>query len=173
MGTLGDIVFALCALVCVTAAIGVVIQKNPVYSVVCLLPFFLGMTALLVLLQNTFLAAVLMIVYGGAILVLFLFVLMLINLSPEQLRADYSPWTYGLSALGVGMLAGAIAVFSRLGTNGDLGRPFAAVPLEGTFGSLNSLSRPLFQQFVVPFELISVLIVVAIVGAVLLTKKRI
>src|SRR5260221_3905472 len=120
-----DFLFTISAVVCIASAILIVSQKNPVYSVVYMLPFFLGMTALFVLLQATFLAAIQMIVYGGAILVVFLFVIMLINLKPEELRDDWSWSSYILPALGVGLLCGAFAVFIQHGTSGEMEQAFA------------------------------------------------
>src|SRR3954465_11432960 len=105
-----DFVFILAGAVCPFAALKIVSQKNPVYSVVYMLPFFLGMTTLFVLIQATFLAAIQMIVYGGAILVVFLFVIMLINLKPEELKDDSSTVTWTLTTLGAAMLWGAITV---------------------------------------------------------------
>ncbi|MCY3018956.1 MAG: NADH-quinone oxidoreductase subunit J [Planctomycetota bacterium] len=172
MAKLPDIIFLVSALVCVASAVAIVSRKNPVYSVVYMLPLFLGMTTIFVLLQATFLAAVQMIVYGGAILVLFLFVLMLINLKPEELRDDFSLVPRVLTTLGAAMLAGVIAVFARRGSTDGLHHAFAR-DVDAAFGSVGSLATPLFKELVVPFELASVLIVVAIVGAVLLAKKKV
>ena len=185
-----DFVFIVAAVVCALSALAIVSQKNPVYSVVYMLPFFLGMTTLFVLLQATFLAAIQMIVYGGAILVVFLFVIMLINLKPEELKDDFSaiPWT--LTTIGAAMLGAAITVFVRRGVEptvashvvdaagtsqqvaDNLNTAFA-LPLDPSFGTVNSIAAPLFKNQVVPFELASVLIVVAILGAVLLSKKKV
>src|SRR5437773_4132413 len=110
-----DVAFILSAIVCVLSAAAIVSRKNPVYSVVFMLPFFLGMTTLFVLLNATFLAAIQMIVYGGAILVVFLFVIMLINLKPEELREDFSVKSWFLSCLGAGLLAATLALFVHRG----------------------------------------------------------
>src|SRR5437764_6886287 len=121
-----DFVFIVAGAVCAFSALAIVSQKNPVYSVVYMLPFFLGMTTLFVLLQATFLAAIQMIVYGGAILVVFLFVIMLINLRPEELRDDFSLSSYVFPAFAVGMLGGALLVFIQRGTTGAMETAFAA-----------------------------------------------
>jgi len=167
-----DAVFAVCAAVCTVSAVAAVSRRNPVYAVVFMLPFFLGMTTLFVLLQAPFVAAVQMIVYGGAILVLFLFVLMLINLRPEELRDVFAPWPWALTAFAAALLAGVLAVFTRAGVSAELSRAFKSQTAEG-FGSVASLGGPLLRQLLVPFELVSLLIVVAILGAVLLSKKRV
>jgi NADH-quinone oxidoreductase subunit J len=170
--THADAIVVVSAIVCTVSAVAAVSRKNPVYSVVFMLPFFLGMTTIFVLLEAPFLAAVQMIVYGGAILVLFLFVLMLINLKPEELHDDFAPWPWALTAFAAALLAGVVAVFSRAGASAGQSEAFksAAGP---EFGSVASLAEPLLKQLLVPFELVSVLIVVAVFGAVLLSKKRI
>lgn len=183
-----DIVFAFSAIVCLITALCIVSRKNPVYSVVYMLPFFLGMTVIFILLQATFLAAIQMIVYGGAILVVFLFVIMLINLQPDEIKDDFNFFPYALSAAAASALAAVFLLFVRHGMTDDLqngfsspvGGPKAAMaahladPTKTTvFGSIGDIAIPLFKSHAVPFELASILIVVAILGAVLLSKKRV
>lgn len=183
-----DVVFILSGLLCLGSACTIVTRKNPVYSVIFMLPFFLGMTILFILLSAPFLAAMQMMVYGGAILVVFLFVIMLINLRPEEIKDDFSLWTYTPAAAVGGVLGGLILSFVRHGIPDgspldkafretasndrlmlDLGMGGVAPPL----GSIESISIPMFKQYVVPFELVSILIVVAVLGAVILAKKRV
>jgi len=168
-----DVVFLLCAAVMVLSACAIVTRKNPVYSVICMLPFMLGMSLLFALLQAPFLAAMQLMVYGGAILVVFLFVIMLINLRPEELKDDFDIFGYFVPVLGVAILAGLVAACGMLDTNkgSRLDKGFAS-EVDGKFGSIADLSGPLFKTWVVPFELVSVLIVVAILGAVVLAKKK-
>ncbi len=191
-----DLVFLVVSAVCVGSALAIVWQKNPVYSVVYMLPLFLGLTTIFVMLQAPFLAAIQMIVYGGAILVLFLFVIMLINMRPEELRDDFSFWPWALTTFGAAALFGVIYDFVHRGVPemvvkqgvegappGDLSTAFATpIPdiaataiqkVPESFGSVGSIAHPLFNNFLVPFELTSLLIVVAMLGAVLLSKKRI
>lgn len=172
-----DFAFIVAAVVCVLSGATIVSRKNPVYSVVFMLPFFLAMTTLFVLLDATFLASIQMIVYGGAILVVFLFVIMLINLRPEELREDFSMVSWFLSCLGAGFLAAVIALFVQRGTTADMEIKFASKVVErvngSIFGSIENLAYPLFEKQMIPFELASVLIVVATLGAVLLSKKKI
>jgi len=171
---MADIVFFIAAFVCILTALMIVSQKNPVYSVVYMLPFFVGMTSIFVMLSATFLAAIQMIVYGGAILVVFLFVIMLINLKPEELRDDFAvaPWLYS-SIISV-LLFGVIFLQVAHGVTPLMEQRFAGALPEGrVFGSVESIAMPLFRQQMIPFELASVLIVVAILGAVLLSKKKV
>lgn len=175
--TLADVVFLVCAVVCAVSALASVSRKNPVYSVVYMLPFCLGLTALFAMLQATFLAAIQMIVYGGAILVLFLVVLMLMNLKPEELKDDFAAFPYALTALAAAMLGGVLAVFVRHGVSAGLeeafAKPASAPGFDPDFGSIRNLAGPLFRQQLVPFELVSVLLGAAIVGAVLLARKKV
>ena len=179
-----DIIFVISAAVCILSAILIVSQRNPVYSVVYMLPFFLGMTMIFVLLQAPFLAAIQMIVYGGAILVVFLFVIMLINLKPEELRDDFALMPYLASIVGILLLGVGIGLLAKSGATSAMETAFAApvetAPLPGVlanahiplFGSAESLAGPLFRQHLIPFELASILIVVAMLGAVLLSKRK-
>jgi NADH-quinone oxidoreductase subunit J len=173
-----DIVFLISAAVCILSAILIVSQRNPVYSVVYMLPFFLGMTMIFVLLQATFLAAIQMIVYGGAILVVFLFVIMLINLKPEELRDDFALAPYLAAIVAILLLGMGIGLLAKSGATPTMEAAFSSeivhandhVPI---FGSAESLAGPLFHQHLIPFELASILIVVAMLGAVLLSKRKI
>lgn len=181
-----DVAFILAAVVCVLSGAAIVSRKNPVYSVVFMLPFFLGMTTLFVLLNAAFLASIQMIVYGGAILVVFLFVIMLINLRPEDLREDFSVVSWFLSCVGAGLLAAVLALFAHKGTTSDMESSFAKAGITKTesgevvtrsnktvLGSVENVAYPMFEKQMVPFELASFLIVVATLGAVLLSKKRV
>lgn len=186
--TFVDIVFLASASVCLISALLMVTQRNPVYSVVYMLPLFLGMTTIFWLLSATFLAAMQMMVYGGAILVVFLFVIMLINLRPDEIKDDFGWLSWGLPGGAAGVLWGIIsgyvlqaaeasskvAVFN--GKTESLTSAFL-IPVaerEGhVFGSIENIAMPLFKQYVVPFEVASILICVAILGAVLLSKRRI
>jgi NADH-quinone oxidoreductase subunit J len=173
-----DIVFVISAAVCILSAILIVSQRNPVYSVVYMLPFFLAMTMIFVLLQAPFFAAIQMIVYGGAILVVFLFVIMLINLKPEELRDDFSLWPYIASLLGIVLLGFGIGMLAKSGATPSLETAFASEIAHANekapiFGAAESLAGPLFRQHLIPFELASILIVVAMLGAVLLSKRKV
>jgi NADH-quinone oxidoreductase subunit J len=185
-----DVAFIIAAIISAFSGAALVTRKNPVYSVVFMLPFFLAMTTLFVLLQATFLAAIQMIVYGGAILVVFLFVIMLINLKPDELRDDFSLGSYFWSSLGAGLLAAVLALFAHRGTTSEFESAFArdvaprthavagpatpeSKPITTDFGSVENMAYPLFEKQLIPFELASVLIIVATLGAVLLSKKRV
>lgn len=161
-----DPVFVLTAAVCVLAGLGVVSLRNPVYSAVSLLVCFLGFAVIYVKLGAPFLAAIHVIVYTGAILVLFLFVIMLLNLAPQELGREYPLWARML------MGAGCVALFALLAV------PFSSLNLgtaagAGGFGGIKEVGRSLFVHYGFPFELMSVLILVAIFGGVTLAKRKI
>jgi NADH-quinone oxidoreductase subunit J len=170
---MADIAFLISAVVTVLCALIIVTRKNPIYSIIFMLPFFLAMSVIFVLLQAAFLAAIQIFIYGGAILVLFLFVVMLINLKSSELRDDFSLWPYVWASLGVGMFAGAVGFFINGGMTRKLAMAFEAPAKNPFLGSCESLAAPLLKEHLVPFEVVSVLIFVALLGAVILSKKRV
>ena len=124
---MSDLVFVVAGFVCLVSACAIVSQKNPVYSVLCMLPFFIGMAVLFVMLQAPFMAAMQMMVYGGAILVVFLFVIMLINLRPEEIKDDLTLLSYGSSAVLGGLLGGFLLSLVKEGipAQSDLATKFS------------------------------------------------
>jgi NADH-quinone oxidoreductase subunit J len=169
------LVFILAAAVSFFSACAIVSRRNPVYAVLFMLPLFLGLATIFVQLSAPFMAAMLVMVYGGAILVVFLFVIMLINLQPEEMKVDFTPGGYLFPAILAGLFGALVLSFALAGIPKESGLEtgFARGPAGAQFGSIESLSQPLFERFLVPFELVSVLIVVALLGVVLLGRKRI
>ncbi len=161
----GQIVFAIMALVIVVTSIGVVAVRNPVRSALNLVAGFFALAVLYVFLYAQFVAAVQIIVYAGAIMVLFLFTIMLLNLgAPSELaeRGEIKrPITWGLAVLFVIVLSGG--VFARLG---------GAQPATDDVGTVQMVGKFLFTDWVYPFELTSVLLLIAIVGAIVMAKRR-
>ena len=164
-------VFAIVATFSVVAGIGVVTRKNPIYSAVCLLACFLSFAVVYVLLEAPFLAAIHVLVYTGAILVLFLFVIMLLNLQPDELGGEAPLRTRILvGVLCVGLFV-MIAVPMYVATK-DM-KP-AEILLEGEFayGSVKSVGMVLFRDYGLAFEMMSVLILVAVMGGVALARRK-
>ena len=153
------------------SAVFMVTQRNPVACVLYLVVTFFSLSGLFVILDAHFIAAVQVIVYAGAIMVLFLFVIMLLNLgSPEagDLRR-------GLARILAGSVAVAtVAVFARLflAGSGLRDQPSALDPLLEASGAVAVVAEPLFNEYLVAFEVTSVLLVVAIVGAIVLARRR-
>jgi NADH-quinone oxidoreductase subunit J len=161
-----DPVFAVSAAVTVGAGLGVVTQRNPVHCAISMLACFLGLAVLYLKLAAPFLAAIHVLVYTGAILVLFLFVIMLLNLKPEELGVEYPlKARLFLAALCAGLF-GLLALPLVQDT-----RKFDDT-LPAGFGSVETVGMALFNEYALAFELISVLIMVAVFGGVLLAKRK-
>jgi len=165
MGSI-DPVFAIAAAVTVGAGLLVVTQRNPIHSAISMLACFLGLAVIYLRLEAPFLAAIHVLVYTGAILVLFLFVIMLLNLKPEELGVEYP---LKVRLLMAAVSAGLFALIA-LPLWQDQRKMPTARP-EG-FGGVEQVGHSLFVDYALPFELISVLIMVAVFGAVLLAKKK-
>jgi len=162
---LGDLIFWPVALVAIVCAVLVVTRKNPIYSAFFLIGCLLTIAVLLVMLDSLFLAGVHVLVYVGAIMVLFLFIIMLLNLSSEALGKEYPVGMRILTAfVCTCIFALLLFVFYQ---SGDKPRP----EVDG-FGSVEYVGTALFTKFVLPFELISLLIIVAIIGAIVLAKRN-
>ena len=165
MGSI-DPVFAIAAAVTVGAGLLVVTQRNPIYSAISMLACFLGLAVIYLNLAAPFLAAIHVLVYTGAILVLFLFVIMLLNLKPDELGVEYPLKVRGAIAVLCAGLFGLIAL--------PLWQDQRPMPKESPtgFGGVEQVGQALFVDYALPFELISVLIMVAVFGGVLLAKKK-
>jgi NADH-quinone oxidoreductase subunit J len=168
-----EFLFFLFAAMAILSAIFMVTQVNPVASVLYLVVTFFSLSGLFVILDAHFIAAVQVMVYAGAIMVLFLFVIMLLNLGSTEL----SDLRRGLGRVLAGSVAVAlVAVFARLfmaGADVDgLGGPSALDPLLESSGAVAAVAEPLFTRYLVAFEVTSILLLVAIVGSVVLARRR-
>ncbi|HEX7898300.1 MAG TPA: NADH-quinone oxidoreductase subunit J [Planctomycetota bacterium] len=166
---MADPVFYMAGGVAVLAGVGVVTRRNPVYCAIFMLVAFLSLAVLYLLLSASFLAAMHVLVYTGAILVLFLFVIMLLNLKPEELGQEYPLPARGAVALLCAVLFGVMAAPALL----DPALRTAGKAPTADFGSIVAVGRSLFGPYALPFELASALILVAIFSGVVLTKKKI
>ena len=173
---MADILFYIMAAVAIGSAFGVVMSKNPVGSLLFMIVTLASLAGVFVLLEAHFLAAVQVIVYAGAIMVLFLFVIMLLNLGHEYQKDIKGGFFAVISFAVVGMLAGLLARQMGIGAAGEMmssagGRSIDAAVSE--FGAVGAIARPLFTTYVVPFEITGILLLVAIVGALVLAKRRV
>jgi NADH-quinone oxidoreductase subunit J len=165
MDTILFLIFAIIAVVC---GLNLVMQKHPISSALSLIGVMGSLAVLYLLLGAEFLAAAQLIVYAGAIMVLFVFVIMLLNAGAEK------PSNKGWFA----QIAGLPMILAFIGVMGFLIKgvmpPLRAVQF-GSFvgGTALQLGRVLFTEYLLPFELTSVLILIAIMGAVLLARKEI
>lgn len=148
----------------ILAALMVIFSKNPVHSVLWLIVVFFAISGHYVLLNAQFLAIVNMIVYAGAIMVLFLFVIMLMNMNADQ-EPNKSKWMKMAGVVSGGSLM-LILVASLKNSTAIAGGQDAGI------GLIQQLGRTLFSEYVVPFEISSVLFLSAMVGAIILGKKE-
>jgi NADH-quinone oxidoreductase subunit J len=158
----------------VIGALLVVLQRNPVYSVLALIFAFFGLSGLYVLLEAPFVAVVQIIIYAGAIMVLFLFTVMLLNVPREDAAEwDRSHPLYRPMAVRIGAVLALLlalelgwALSRTTGLAGAIGEERAGV------SSVAELGRVLFTDYMFAFEVTSILIIVSMVGAVVLARKR-
>ncbi len=161
------------AAVAIASAVLCITRRSPVASALWLVNTLFSLAAIYVLLDAPFIAAIQVLVYAGAIMVLFLFVIMLLNLGRTAPGDIKGPW-----GRAVAVAAGLVLVFELVALwlaapPGELELPAGTVA--GTVaarGAVQAVARPLFQGYLVPFEVTSVLLLAAIVGAVVLAKRR-
>jgi NADH-quinone oxidoreductase subunit J len=167
---LEGILFAMFAGVAIGCALGVVFHRNPVHCALLLVGVLLSLAGVFILLHAAFVAALQVIVYAGAIMVLFLFVVMLLNVKGE------TPLLTPGAAKGFGFLFGLIVATELLWTvlspGGSEGGAFPAAALPAEFGSPAGLGMLLYTTWLYPFEIVSLLLLVAVVGAVVLAKRK-
>ncbi|MEA1980465.1 MAG: NADH-quinone oxidoreductase subunit J [candidate division Zixibacteria bacterium] len=166
------IIFVVSAIVAIFGASMMIFQRNPIASVLFLILSLVAQAVLYIQLSALFMGAMLIIVYSGAILVLFLFVIMMLNLrASEDLGAPSSPISktvkYLISFL---MFVELVFIFK-----GGTGLDSAAVGIMSTppdnFGSIEQIAELLFTRYLYPFELTSILLLAAIVGAVIIARR--
>ena len=158
------IVFLVLALVAIATALGMLFSQNAVYSALFLVLNFVTVAIFYLLLGAPFIAMSQITVYAGAIMVLFLFVIMLLDLKEEERRKVKK---LGLVAglISVGAIV-AIFVRSLIATN-----PGKDLPAPTAVGDTATLGKMLFTSYLLPFEIVSILLLVAMVGVILLSKK--
>jgi NADH-quinone oxidoreductase subunit J len=167
---MAEVFFFLAAIGVLAGAIGTVALRNPFYTVLALVVHLLSLAALFLLLRAEFVAAAQVIVYVGAVMVLYLFVVAYVGAAEDPLRAAGSPRLRWASALFAG------ALFAEL-TIAVLGTGLSALGEEGAnwspaFGTPAEIGRLLLTDFLLAFEIASILLLVAAVGAVILARRR-
>jgi NADH-quinone oxidoreductase subunit J len=161
------ILFWVFALLGITGGVGLVINRNPVYAALSLILNFFSIAGLYLTLEAQFLAVIQILVYAGAIMVLFLFVIMLLNLSnePKSLRFDI---TKGLGfLLGFAFVAEMVYVLRTFSAH----RP-DHMPKTFSFGTTEKVGQLLMTEQLFPFEMISVILLAALVGAIVIAKRH-
>ena len=165
-----EILFFVFAAVLVTAALGVILAKNPVHSALLLVLCFFNSAVIWMLLNAEFLAIVLVLVYVGAVMVLFLFVVMMLDINVEEMRkglAGYWPLAVAVAGFVAFAIINLIAIL-RLG-----GIALRAAPaLPGNYSNTRALGTVLFTRYAYPAQLAAVILLVASVAAIVLTLRR-
>jgi NADH-quinone oxidoreductase subunit J len=161
-----EILFWFLTALAILSALMVVFSKNPVHSVLWLIAVFFAISGHYILLNAQFIAVVNLIVYAGAIMVLFLFVIMLMNLNAET-EPQKNRWMKMAGVIAGGSLMLVVVAALR---ETDMRNQFALVKT-GDIGLIQNLGKVLFNEYVLPFEISSVLFLSAMVGAVVIGKK--
>lgn len=160
------LVFFLLAGLAMLGAVSLIVQKHPIHSALSLIVVMVALAGLYLLMGAEFVAAVQIIVYGGAIMVLFVFVIMLLNAGVEE-RTSLSQMAGAPGLFLVVALAGFVAA-----TVARSDASVQAAKQSGALSSTKGISEMVFADFVYPFELTSVLILVAILGATVLAQRE-
>ena len=164
------ILFFIFATVLVGAALGVILSRNPVYSALLLVLCFFNSAVIWVLLDAEFLGIVLVLVYVGAVMVLFLFVVMMLDINLEQLRKDfvgYWPLTVAVAGFVIFAIVNVIVVKQLGGMSMRTAPPMAA-----NYSNTRDLGTALFTRYAYPAQIAAVILLVASVAAIVLTLRR-
>jgi NADH-quinone oxidoreductase subunit J len=166
--TLEEILFYIFAAGGIVSALLVVTRRNPIISAICLIVNFFCLAGIYLTLHAQFIAVIQILVYAGAIMVLFVFVIMLLNLGDERRLRDGFTWKKVVAgSLGFGVLMELIYIFMM-----QTGTPSIEMERATNVGTVEAVGRVLFTRFLFPFEVTSLLLTAAIVGAVVLAKKK-
>lgn len=161
---ISHILFLGFAALAVVAAFNVILQRNPIYSAIGLIVVLCSLAAIFLTLSAQFIAAIQIIVYAGAIMVLFVFVIMLLNVRTEEAKVDHQKYLKFLVVpLFLALIGEVLAVLRTVGNP-------AASPKET--GTVEWLAKGMFSQYALPFEATSVLILMAIVGSMFLARRE-
>jgi NADH-quinone oxidoreductase subunit J len=168
--TLQLICFYAFAAVIVGAALATITVRNPVHAVLCLVLAFVSSAATWILIEAEFLGIALVVVYVGAVMVLFLFVVMMLDIKPEVMREGF------IRYLPVGIIVAAVMLGEMLALIGVKGMAAQTLPLDPAAASQMSntawLGNALFKQFLLPFEIAALILTVALIAAVALTLRK-
>ena len=170
---MGLIVFLILALIAVAAALGVILSRNAVHSALFLFLNFATLAVFYVILNAQFLAVAQIIVYVGAVVVMFLFVVMLVGAGGEvsDFMASNRRWAPILGIVLVILLLGILGYASLFGNLSGFSGPYTDAALKQV-GATQALSQVLFTKYLLPFELASLLLLIGVIGAVVLARSK-
>ena len=165
-----EVLFWVFAAILASSALAMICVRNPVHAALLLVLCFFTSAAIWLLIEAEFLAVVLILVYVGAVMVLFLFVVMMLDINIEEVRARFTRYTwFGAIVAGVVVFQLVSVVWTRrLGIDVTQG----ATPQPATYSNTAELGTVLYTQYVYPFELAAVLLLIAIVAAISLTMRK-
>jgi NADH-quinone oxidoreductase subunit J len=165
-----EILFYIFGTFLVLAALGVITSRNPVYSALSLVVCFITSAAIWLLIEAEFLAVVLVLVYVGAVMVLFLFVVMMLDINIEELRQGFTrfAWLGWITALAI--IVEIVGVIWVRGIGVDVSK--SPTPTAPDYSNTLELGQVMYTKYAYPFELAAVLLLVAIVAAITLTLRR-
>jgi len=166
-----SLLFYALAAVAVACAVGVVASRSPMQSVLNLLGSFVCLAVIYLLMGFQFLAAVQILVYAGAIMVLFLFVVMLLNLSDKAPKPSLFLGLFDPRVLGALAAFFGLAAAGALAAGGEVAGELGPIP-EGGYDPLQGLAEVLFSKYMLPFEAASLLLLATMVGVMLLAKRE-
>ena len=166
----GNILFAVCSIVALVGAVITIGARNPIRGAIGLLATIAGIAGLFLRLNAQFMAAIQLIVYAGAVVVLFVFVIML--LGPDAGAAPAGIPKARLSRAVAGILLALLALIGGALVLGAGGKPTAFAPVSPEHGSVAAVGQLLFGKGLVPFELATALLIVAVVGAIAVAKSK-
>ena len=170
---IAQVAFWVFATLAIVSAFLCVTRQSPVASALWLIQTLFALAALYVILDAQFIGIMQVLVYAGAIMVLFLFVIMLLNLGRQE-RSDLQGW----GVRGVTIVLGAVLIMELLAFRKAMPEDFrlpagTLAQMQEAQGAVTLVSQPLFHAYLVPFEITSILLLAAVVGAVVLAKRRI
>ena len=169
--TAGNVFFAVCSIAALVGAMCTVLAKNPIRGAMGLLLTIVGIAGLFLKLNAQFLAAIQLIVYAGAVVVLFVFVIMLLGPDAGHNKGDREP-TGKLARALAGGLMGVISLVTLFLVLRSADKPLRFGHVNAQHGSVEAVGQQLFTKAVVPFELATALLIVAVVGAIAVARSR-
>jgi NADH-quinone oxidoreductase subunit J len=166
----GSLFFALCTVVCIVGALSTVVAKSPIRSAVGLLVCIFGIAGLFLMLNAQFLSAIQLIVYAGAIVVLFVFVIMLLGTDAGKVSEDPTGSRVSRVIAVLFMVGLAVAAVAALASTAGAPELFPAARPE--HGSVEAVGGQLFTKGIIPFELATALLIVAVIGAIAVARSK-
>jgi NADH-quinone oxidoreductase subunit J len=162
--------FIAAGILCIAGAVGVIVAKQPVHQVLATIMNFIGLAALYVSLSAEFMAVIQIIVYGGAVMILFLFVIALLTAKKDPMERDHSVLA-GQTVAGYAIGGGVLAMLAVVGLVGNVPAKLASVDF-ATFGTVGHFGMELLTTSVLPFELTAFVLLVAVIGVVILVGRQ-